>query len=1790
MSNFISNYKISVWDDVLINGEFVEQKICDIGSDEMMYQGKVLEPQLVKKANGEKKLTFSMYKQFTDHVTGQKVNNPFSDYLISERKVKLYYEDTWYDFIVKNIEENSTTYLYKYSLEDALVQELSKNGFDQAFDVGLMNNLGSAQELGSRALEPTNWDVESDLFTELVEENLVYVITTTPIKAYRIYTEGEDISFETPSTIPEGSVLLAFYSCCKNKPHRFQFIYLNEEYGEYNKDLVKVDENRIIIVPNCQYYVDVSSTNEYHESADFFLPFSMDTVVRGSNPLGNVVDTTISNWYRGKRFGYAQRVQYVPLLNKYCKIFNKQNGDMLETDASGEPIKYFGYSNTEFLSPFYVSNIITNPTFEGITGWTGCYLGTTPNAKVEYGAQITPEFGHFVEGQFESAEQILRNGTFDPKNYKPFLHVDCPAAGINDSDNHCFVMNSGFYDHRIEINNVTAGENWRFEFVVRIDGAVVAINSITEYFDISLYEVKYNPRTGGHQLLSRWASFLVEDGKGWMKFSTSISPSLTPAEFQKKNIRLIIKPKKMAAAEFYIEEIKMYKNVQDDNGQDIVPDEYDTSGVIVEEFHFVTEGALLLAQSLDDLPITKIKASELNYEQYIPVYNDGAEKIRTITIKESNYFNILQSISETFEAWLELKIERTDKENPGRITRKIAKFKKYLGDDNYAAFRYGINLKDIKRTYESKKLTTKLIVKQNRNELAPDGFCTIAYAGSNPTGEDSIYDFRYFHNNGMLPAVDYVSQLYYAQNPYTFEEQFGPDIDEKAGESNVQNYFNRIKSINDKAKVLADELSELSIEQVDLKAEVEVQEALIKTSEEGIEEVREDFFILTGFYPEEVNTNPFDSIDIEEAGSQPINTAWKNLNNVSVNSTQKGTQSSTSWNFKVDLCKDYDSPLTVPDKVSNISTASPLNNIVRYELASLSSVSNGFKITTGTKAEAGAAISPTVGYVVGGHYELSYTLTVNSGSLTSIGTLSNNFTNVKISIDGGATFTAGAKREFTAKTSGSIKVIVRGTYYSGSATDIKKNLFIQPNKGKTTRVTCTITGLTLKTKSVVSSTRAATYAFNKKFILSRGDSDSREIIEKITCEIPGYQLTGETNYSLSLIDTSGSSLSNKLTEYVRLQQQLVDAERVLGNESSGLRKALNDVDTRIAAINSSLEQLRTWKAELNKAFYTIYSRFITEGTWISEEYVDHDKYYNDALSVLYNSCLPQVAYSVNVVAVSSLPGYEFFKFNLGDKTYVIDPDFFGTEGKIEVVITEQIIHLDDPSKNNIKVQTFKNQFQDLFQKITATVQQVQYSTGSYEKAAALAEADVQVRGKFVTDALAGMSGKLAVAGQTSVVMDESGITLTDSSTKDQMRLIGGAILMGVEDPESGERSWKTGLTPEGISASLITAGTLNAGNIIIMNGNEPVFRWDAFGISAFDVDWANGVVSGMANPYKFVRFDKHGIYGINQEDSGAAYDGRTWTPATIDDIDELSSFALTWEGLKVTGDEGVVARIGRQTYSILENGVAVPRNAIMRVTKDKDNTFLITNEGDVIVSGTVHAKDGIIGPFSLSQEGFICRALPISEDGPYADDKEENMMDIIKLTKEGLVFNTKVSDKVHSYITPSIVFTSKYLTNEPEEFFRIEGTHMIETGQATATISGTRIVVQGDIEMAGTIELRHGNIRDNNEKRIYLGGSDRDITIKGNLTPEHNTTGKLGTSDYPWDYVYSNTAQIKVLNVRKTFWIENLSLDEDDFIGMLQLCERGQIQNLQVPELSKDDIYLNKDRLKTILKHAGIIK
>lgn len=1574
MSILKKPYEISVWEDRWDSDQqkFVEVRLGVIGSDKMMAQCRAIEPNLVRNVNGTKKFSFKMYKQYIDTITGEKVSNPFSDWLISERKVKLYYEDKWFDFIIKDVVESSSNYLYTYQLEDALVQELSKNGFGVTLDAQLMNNMGTAGGLGAKVLEETDWTVQSEVFVQKVEEALVYIsIPYSDAVKYKKIIDQTDLSagitteevvFTQPiDTDATKFTVLAFYSSCTEQPYRFQFIKL-DDYAN-----VSIDENRVINVANCQYYYDVLAAGGTYTKTNegFYLPTGWAVLVKGPNAIDNKYDTTVSNWYRGARYGFAQDAEYVPLLDRYCQkfwtkgnngeegdnIFNAENtqhwknddstgdyplglsyqdgiftmqkaeevdkwdGLFLEcgnigfaknteyilsyyikstteglknigghisnvstrffaiyenTGTDSEPIwallktgnnysepivfnfqkdkeyrvivrivtdnseeyqlyiqpnrgidnavtiniwnievkkgdgAYYAFVDNTYTSPALVQNVISSPNGEKTSGWTAATTITTNGDKTK--PEIESVYGRFEGSNFISIIDDLQGAGTTNKTYTSYLKVKFTDANQR-------LINSGFYDNRTLIGSVTTGEKWVLK--PELVG--------TPTLNYSLNEVEYNTTTGCHDIdtNSPWTNLVSLSGSAESTMIFFRGTNVSEKEFKKKKIKLVISPPENAPnQEFYIKNLELYKAVpKTEGGTDYIsPGELDETGIVTTTYNFFSPAALETVETAEELAYEKVDKSEL-YTKYTPIFNENAEKVRSVTAKESNYFNILQSIAETFECWLSLEVGRSA---DGAITSKVAKFKNYAGNDNYAAFRYGVNLKDIQRTYTSKNIVTKLMVKANSNEHAQGGFCTVQRAGANPTGESYLYDFQYYHNKDLLRAEDFIHvyymedavgldlecingyELWYSTSvtkPSTPQGE-SPEgwsknkVDAKwysvkhqdtwttplgLGQTNLNGYYPRLKALNNLLLPINQSIIDLNTDLTTLRAEEAVEEGLYYAAKEGIEEVREDFKTLTGVEIDETSASDY-TVTCEPKPESLSGDNWKEGASIAV------TQGETSdiQNFKITLADGKKAPE-----------------------------------------------------------------------------------------DGGI-------------------------------------LYFQP-----------------------------------EFTLFKSGVEIKKISPKIKVVFEAQATTATVSHTLVIVSEGSKAreLQNQFAQYtVQLQNSLTKLGKAPDDTSTTsptadkIKSAITEKEAALITKEAERDKYLAHKKALNKLFFEKYARFIQEGTWISEEYVDDDKYYIDAQSVLYNSCYPQVAYTINVLALSALPGYELFEFGLGDKTHAEDPEFFELEGgRVEVIISEKSENLDDPTKDVIRVQNFKNQFQDLFQKITATVQQTQYSTGAYQKAVALAEADVARKGEFLSDALSDANAKLSAAGQTSVKQDIDGITLTDSKTNDKMRLIGGAILMGVLD-ENGERKWKTGLTPEGISASLVTAGTINTGSIAIMDGSNPAFRWDAFGISAFNADWNDNGIQGTPDKTKFVRFDKHGLYGIGPGD-GVVYDGTTWKPNDLNDVINNATFALTWEGLKVTGRDSTIAKMGKQG------------DYIFYVTDPSGKgVFGITNEGKVIAT------------------------------------------------------------------------------------------------------------------------------------------------------------------------------------------------------------------------------------------------
>ena len=322
--------------------------------------------------------------------------------------------------------------------------------------------------------------------------------------------------------------------------------------------------------------------------------------------------------------------------------------------------------------------------------------------------------------------------------------------------------------------------------------------------------------------------------------------------------------------------------------------------------------------------------------------------------------------------------------------------------------------------------------------------------------------------------------------------------------------------------------------------------------------------------------------------------------------------------------------------------------------------------------------------------------------------------------------------------------------------------------------------------------------------------------------------------------------------------------------------------------------------ELHKKFFNKYSHYIQEGTWTSEDYIDSTLYYLDAQSVAYTSSRPQVSYNISVLRLSSLEDFKNKIFNVGDISYIQDTEFFGYEAdrktpyKEQVIISEIVSFFDEPDKDFFTVQNYKTQFEDLFQRITSTTQSLQYASGSYARAAGIVESDGTIKGETLQSSIQNNGDLVFGATDESVVWNNTGITVSDKSNSlKKTRLTSGGLFISVD----GGATWKNAVRGEGISTQYLTAGTINVGEIVIMDKNYPSFKWDSNGISAFKKEFdTNNNFIGSYNQNSYVRFDSFGIYGIQ--------DNLNFVPKTEQNIYDNAKFGMTWSRFFMKNNSG----------------------------------------------------------------------------------------------------------------------------------------------------------------------------------------------------------------------------------------------------------------------------------------------
>ena len=1407
-------YEISVWEDVMvyvgISGTeyssiaemseavkyqyYTERELAIIGSSTMTSPARTINNVLKKNINGVETLTFDMYYQYEDIEEGKIVHNPLIDLVIDERKVKLHYDNKWYDFIVKKDDEKGRDYKYSFTCTGLAANELGKTGFNIELDTELENNTGTVQELGAAVLEGSDWQLAQDgqeVIQQTNDEALYLIQLNTNIT-------GTIISSNTTKTINSGSWIYVYYTSYINQVENyFQFIYVDKSSGLGTPDLY---EDKITIYCN---NVSGGTYDLYVNNVSW----------ADGKPSFEQSNTKTVADYRGRRHVRKQLMDYDPVLEQ---TVYKYKGNLDNKD-------YYGYTTTEFLDATSVTNYIYNSTnFSGTSYWTG-HNNTSIDARVY--PDVNPQNANTTEfNQYLIIKLTSNTGTTASR-----------------------IVNDGILQNYSRINSFEKGEYYRFKIWVGekddnsgniVAGSIPFKCIVKKYVTIdedTNNDVIYFTFNADGTQVSNTGYYYVDaqcaNSATWEDLSSNVGIFLYPLTSNNIN------------KDYYIKDIQLYRRISNNNGGYL--DIGDVPEVrIITHYHFYDPSINLGKTSAEDYVF-----ADNNKNNYTPLYGSGAnefEKVRSITAKESNRFNLLQELSETFECWVRFEIEH---EANGQI--KVVEYNYYesqpnltqqqfnanktnyylysqydkvyvqctnadtfdgkkiyytaskrmrqnknvvfygeILQDNYVGFKYGINLKDNNRTLDSEQIVTKIIVKDNTCEAAENGFCSIARAQDNPIKENFALNLDYYVTQGLLNGSNLNNDLYLELNKSIglypklsrYNKERNSLIETQALEANS---INRLTAEYQAAQLTYNE------------AEKSLSKLLDSASGTIVQ--------YTGY-------------QYEDFSNQYTRTS--NHNNV------------PAYKNEVYFIKSDISNISPAPSIFCIKNpdSAPVSGVTYYTLEN-----NHFKVFNGTK-----------------------------------------FSSTQI-------YYKGVDAQYTAKT------------------------YFQTSNSTTTL-----------SFSGNNSSEVYIYAAARRVMVV----DTQDCIND--------------NYMIS-----------KMAEVVTLQNQKDTAEVNMNKAKTDLDNVQADYDS----IKSRLSDIAKATEEIEKDFNTKYSRYVQEGSWTDDNYMDDDLYYFDALDVLYQSAYPKVSYNFKVLELSQLEGYEAFKFDIGHKTYVEDTEFFGywlinglkTPVKETVVVTEATLNLDEPEKNDLKVQNYKSHFEDLFQRITAATQSLEYHSGEYGRAAAAITPDGTVDQTTLQKSFATAAYIIQNSRDQSVVWDDTGIQATNLSDPAQVtRLASGGLLVSAD----GGQTWGVAISGYGINANYLNVGTIDADKINIMSGAYPTFKWDALGLRAYAFETDNGVIRSY-DPTRYVAHDRFGIYGLN---------GYLTPPElnTVSQVEDKASFALTWNGLFIRASH---------------------RDGYVRISPTEDITLHSTLNNTDIIRG----KFGLLGENNSGEE--IYGLALYAEDG-----------------------------------------------------------------------------------------------------------------------------------------------------------------------------------------------------------------
>ena len=306
--------------------------------------------------------------------------------------------------------------------------------------------------------------------------------------------------------------------------------------------------------------------------------------------------------------------------------------------------------------------------------------------------------------------------------------------------------------------------------------------------------------------------------------------------------------------------------------------------------------------------------------------------------------------------------------------------------------------------------------------------------------------------------------------------------------------------------------------------------------------------------------------------------------------------------------------------------------------------------------------------------------------------------------------------------------------------------------------------------------------------------------------------------------------------------------------------------------------------------------------------------YLDAMEVSKTNAYPQASYEIEIAELNE----DFIHTAYNRLNQIVHINDWELKFKnVLGYISELTLDLDEPWKDKTIIRNYKTKFEDLFSKIVVSSQQMQANAIVYDRAASAFGTSGLIKNSVLQDSI--NDGKISLSFLDNKFTIDQINGILAKSDDGILMFNNTGIFSATEKNEDGKWIWNSAITPFGINAGLLKAGTIDTNLIRIYAGDNLRFQMNSEGLFAFKSN-----EDGTANQNEYVVHNSEGLFLVNKKSNGTL----------------INRVEVSWNGL------------------IIRN-------------KNGDSVFNADNNGNLTITGTIHAANGTIGGWHIVNNGII---------------------------------------------------------------------------------------------------------------------------------------------------------------------------------------------------------------------------